>query len=546
VGKGYIRNITILLLLFVAYFSTARFGLELNAVSHFATLVWAPTGIAIAAIFLFGFRFWPAITLAAFAVNLVIGARPAVALGIAIGNTLEALLAAYLLKRVIKFDPKMERVKDVFGLILLAAVLSTMVSASIGVTSLFLGHVIASGSFGSTWIAWWVGDLLGAAVVAPLILVWSQHLRPWPSLRQMGEVSAYVLGLLVLSVLIFRVLPLAGIQPFTFLYVVFPVMIWAALRFGQFGSVTATFVVSAASIWGTVTSSNASEIGLSHNLLILQSFMVVAAVTFMIMAAVVAEREKSQKQKQFLAHRAEFLAQQRNRLVALNKAKDEFIALASHQLRTPATIVKMYTGMLRSNYSDELSDDQKELLEIAYQSNEQQLHLVDAMLRVARLDTGKIVLKKENVELAGLIDDILVSFNGSFAARKQSVHFKRPNQAFVTNVDKEKVRMVLENIIDNASKYTPEGKHIDIRLKRRVDGMAVAVQDNGIGIVKKDLRKLFKKFSRIDNPLSTTVNGTGLGLYWANKIVALHKGTIEVISTPDKGSTFTVVLPRDS
>jgi signal transduction histidine kinase len=119
-------------------------------------------------------------------------------------------------------------------------------------------------------------------------------------------------------------------------------------------------------------------------------------------------------------------------------------------------------------------------------------------------------------------------------------------QQYVTHADKEKVRKVLETIIDNASKYSPAGKKIDIRIKRREHSLAVAVQDNGIGIVKKDIKKLYKKFSRIENPLSTSVNGTGLGLYWAKKVVDLHHGSIEVVSTPNKGSTFTLILPDGS
>jgi signal transduction histidine kinase len=545
VGVKYSRYLIGVAVLFFAYFLTARFGLTLNAVSHFATLVWAPTGIALAALLLLGYRFWPAITLAAFLVNFTSGATPVVAFGISIGNTLEALLGAYLLKRVIHFDSKMERVRDVLGLFLLAAVLSTTVSATVGVSSLWLGHTISMAAYGATWMAWWVGDMLGAAVVAPFLLVWSRHLRFTVRLRRIIEISAYVLSLVAISALIFRGLPSLGIQPYTFIYAVFPLMIWVALRFGQVGSVTTTLVVSGAAVWGTVTSSHTSA-GLSHRLLILQTFMGITAATFMIMAAVVAERERTQRQEELLAQKAEFLTQQRARLLALNKAKDEFISLASHQLRTPATIVKVYTGMLLGNYSEELTDDQKNLLKTAYDNNEQQLALVDSMLRVARLDTGKIVLKKEKVDLAQLVEEVIGSYNGNFAARQQTVRFQHGKQQYVTHADKEKVRKVLETIIDNASKYSPAGKKIDIRIKRREHSLAVAVQDNGIGIVKKDIKKLYKKFSRIENPLSTSVNGTGLGLYWAKKVVDLHHGSIEVVSTPNKGSTFTLILPDGS
>lgn len=103
--------------------------------------------------------------------------------------------------------------------------------------------------------------------------------------------------------------------------------------------------------------------------------------------------------------------------------------------------------------------------------------------------------------------------------------------------------MVLENILDNASKYSPPGKKLEVKLSKSKKSLAISVKDNGVGIIKQDRHKLFNKFSRSDNPLSITVGGTGLGLYWAKKIVDLHSGSIIVKSKPNHGSTFTITLP---
>ncbi len=466
-----------------------------------------------------------------------------VALGIGAGNTLEPLAGAYLLKRVIHFDSRMERVRDIFGLVLLAAVFSTMISASIGVTSLWLGSTIPTAAVGGTWSAWWVGDVLGAIVVAPLIMVWSQHLRSAWRPKHLFEASVYLLALAGLCLAIFHGEPALGIKPYIFIYATFPILIWVALRFGQVGSVTAIFVASAA-IGGTFTGVHLTGALLSRRLLHLQIFVGITAVTFMTLAAAVAERERSQRERQRLVLRAESLASQRARLVALNQAKDEFIALASHQLRTPATAVKVYIGMLQENYAGKLSRAQKDLLETAYGHNERQLALINALLGVAKLDAGGIVLKKEKVDLELLINEIVDAHTGNVAARRQTIHFEQRGRALVANVDKEKIRMALENIIDNASKYSPSGEAINIRLRKSKDQIAIAVQDSGVGILKKDLHKLFKKFSRVDNPLSTAVDGTGLGLYLARKIVAMHQGSIKVTSRPAKGTTFTVTLPN--
>jgi integral membrane sensor domain MASE1 len=224
-----VRYLVKVTLLFATYFITARIGLSLDAVSGFAALVWPPTGIALAAIFILGYRYWPGIMLAAFLVNVVTGAPPLVALGIGVGNTLEALLGAYLLTRFIRFQSSLERIRDVLGLIFLAALGSTLVSATIGVSSLLFGGVISQAAYAHTWIAWWVGDMLGVLVVTPFILVWSGH-RPAFDRKRFFEallLSAVVVGM---SSVAFQGFPLAGIKPFTFVYVIFPILIWIALR----------------------------------------------------------------------------------------------------------------------------------------------------------------------------------------------------------------------------------------------------------------------------------------------------------------------------
>jgi len=158
-------------LLCVLYFATARFGLSLDAVNGFAAAVWPPTGIALMALVVGGYCLWPGIALGALLVNLSAGAPVLVACGMALGNTLEALLGAVLLKRVVGFRLSLDRLQDVVGLVVLTA-LSTLVSATIGVTSGWLGGVIAAAAFEKAWRTWWLGDVLGDLVVAPLFFVW--------------------------------------------------------------------------------------------------------------------------------------------------------------------------------------------------------------------------------------------------------------------------------------------------------------------------------------------------------------------------------------
>lgn len=239
------------------------------------------------------------------------------------------------------------------------------------------------------------------------------------------------------------------------------------------------------------------------------------------------------------------LKAQRQQLVELNHSKDEFISVASHQLRTPATGVKQYIGMLLQGYCGKLTRDQRAFLEVAYESNERELQIIDNLLKVAQVDAGKVVLAKANVNITALVSRVLQDQASTFETRQQRVEFIRPKRAVTAMVDSHHLSMVLENVIDNASKYSPTHKTITIRLTKDQKRVRIAVEDEGVGIAEEDIQRLFQKFSRIDNPLSTQVGGTGIGLYWAKRIIDLHGGTIDVLSKADHGSIFAITIPLD-
>lgn len=242
--------------------------------------------------------------------------------------------------------------------------------------------------------------------------------------------------------------------------------------------------------------------------------------------------------------RKEAEAQRIQHLIELNQAKDEFISVASHQLRTPATGVKQYIGMLLEGMIGELSDAQKDVLSKAYESNERQLKIVSDLLKVARIDAGKVILRETETDLNQLMADVVREEAEITKERKQHVAFAPASEPAIAWVDRDTIRMVLENLIDNASKYSDEGTTIHAVVTTKKDSVTIKITDKGVGIEDKDLGKLFEKFSRIHNPLSTQAGGSGLGLYWAKKIVDLHNGTIEVQSKPDKGTTFLINLPK--
>ena len=277
------------------YYVTARLGLLLDAVSGFATTVWPPTGISLVVLTLFGHRMWPGAALGALLVNLTAGAPLPTACGMALGNTLEAVLGAWLLRRFAGGRGCLERVQGVVGFVVLVAGLSTTVSATIGVTSGWLGGVIPGSVAGRAWLTWWLGDAMGDLILAPLLLTWLERPRIRLSLRRSAEAGALLVTLVAVSLAAFDPAPAALHDHFPRPYVLFPFLIWAALRFAQHGSVTATFVVTTVAIWRMAAGLAVLASGaVNQRLLLLQAFMSIVAVTMMVLAAEISGRKRAQ------------------------------------------------------------------------------------------------------------------------------------------------------------------------------------------------------------------------------------------------------------
>lgn len=237
------------------------------------------------------------------------------------------------------------------------------------------------------------------------------------------------------------------------------------------------------------------------------------------------------------------LIRQRTQLMELNTAKDEFISLASHQLRTPATGVKQYINMVLDGYAGDITDKVRTFLAKANESNERQLAVINDLLRVAQVDAGKVVLRKEEINVGELITSVISEQGSKFSKRNQTIRFDKPAKNLTATADATKLRMVIENILDNAGKYSQPGSNITVRLRYSRGFIKIAIIDEGVGIAQKDVAKVFQKFLRLDNPMSTEVGGTGLGLYWVQKIIDLHGGCVDVTSRIGKGTAFVISLP---
>jgi diguanylate cyclase (GGDEF)-like protein/PAS domain S-box-containing protein len=277
------------------YFIAGKLGLTVALVNPSATAVWPPTGIALTAFLVLGYRVWPAIFLGAFLVNFTTAGTIATSIGIAMGNTLEGVVGAFLVNRYANGCAAFDRAKDVFRFAFLAALVSTTVSATIGVTTLILGGFADRAHYQPIWVTWWLGDAAGALVVAPLFLLWSLKPRfPWRwDRRKILEGGILLLSLVIAATAVFLLpSPFAG-KNYPLEFVCLPFLVWVAFRFRQRKAALAIAILSGIAIWGTLRGLGPfRRETVNESLLLLQTFMCTIAVTTMALAAVVAERKR--------------------------------------------------------------------------------------------------------------------------------------------------------------------------------------------------------------------------------------------------------------
>ena len=277
------------------YAAAAIGGLSDAAVGKTVTLIWAPSGIALAALLLLGRRMAPCVALGAFVANAWTGVPLEVAAGIALGNTLEALAGAWLLTRFAAFSSSLERRHDVIALIALSAVGSTMLSAFIGMFTLQASGLMTAEGWTGAWVKWWLGDMMGVLVVSPALLVWCANKAPAMSASRALEAVLLGAALITASYLIFDAPEMAGRGYYPAALAVFPFVIWGALRFGQRGASLLTLTVSALAVLGTRQGTGPFVVDAPVDSLVRWcTFAIIVAVTGLLLAASVAEQRRSQ------------------------------------------------------------------------------------------------------------------------------------------------------------------------------------------------------------------------------------------------------------
>lgn len=343
------------------YVVSARLGLAYSVVGNTVTLVWPPSGIALVALLLFGYRLAPGIFLGAWIANISTGLPIEQSALIALGNVGEALAGTFLLRRFSDFRTNLSRRRDIFCLFFLAACAATSISATVGALVLVWGRVVDFSGYFTVWITWWLGDMMGILVIAPALLVFIEH--PWriPPPWRIIEGALLLLSVSVVSYYVFGIPELAGHAYYPAALAIFPFLIWGALRFDHWGAVSVTLLVSVMAIWGTSTGTGPFAVESTIDSLIgWCAFANIVAITGLLLAALRAEQRRDQvalrianeELEQRVASRTSELASAYSRLA---KAMTERCRLEADLIRVSETQQKLIGQELHDGLGQHLT-----------------------------------------------------------------------------------------------------------------------------------------------------------------------------------------------
>ncbi len=493
-----LKDLGVGILIALVYFISAKIGLQFAFFDPSATPVWPPTGIAIAALILFGYRFWPAVFIGAFFANADISS-PISALGIGIGNVLEAFFGAYLTNKFANGKQAFDTTFGILKFVFFVAILSTTISASIGVSSLLLTGSTNASTALDVWLTWWLGDAVGALLITPLIiLLWKKERKL--SMKEIGEFIVLIAVLLLFGSVVFGGLLPGDANNFPLQFIILPILIWVAFRFRQKETAIVSVILASVTLVGTLNQYGPFAIGSKNiSLLLAQGYVGIFGTTSLVIAALVAQLRKAQQSALHSLQEKETLLKEIHHRVKNNmQIIQSLLSLQSQKLRSKKMLAPF-------------KESQRRIRSMA---------LVHQNL----YESEKISEVRFDQYMKNLVEMLFESFG----TNKKKIEVSIKSLVTMDMDSAVACGLIINELITNSLKYAfPKGEgKINIKCFSRGKNMILIVEDNGVGMPSKfDWQNSQSLGLRLVRMLSDQLHGS----------VSLHR---------NKGTRFTITFPK--
>jgi len=495
-----------------------------------ATLLWLPAGVALAALLLCGYRVVPAIFAGSLLENIEVGHAIMVSTAIAFGHSLPLLLCVWVMRRFFDFNNDIKRLKDVLVIICFPVLLGSALNAAIGITSIRLAGFQAGVPLSALWRHWWLGNINGALFVTPVLLVFLNRKLSFPAAFWRESVPLMI-GLAVLCTAIFGPLPPEEVAG---RFLIFPLVILAAYRFGQYGATFTLLITVMTATWWLMKDTGIPGVD-AENLPLQQIFMATLAMTGLFLGAAISERQSLEQQ----------LRQYTMALERSNQELDDFTYIVSHDLKEPLRGLKSFSQFLLEDYEDKLDEAGKNKLHVISGLAGRLDTLLDTLLYYSRLGRAEMAISETSLE--ELVRNVIAMLSISLKEKNTTVeiHGKLP----VIRCNRVRIQEVFQNLISNAIKYNDRAENkIEVGFvtdhPSKPGETVFYVRDHGIGIQEKYLKTIFNIFRRL-HAKDAYGGGTGSGLAIVRKIITQHGGEVWAESKGEgRGTTFFFTIPQ--
>ncbi len=519
--------------LFVSYLAAVYLA---HLVAPESNLILPGMAIAITALFFAGIELWPVLLSATLVASFVSGASPLTLLVLPAGETLQAVLGAYLLRRA-EIDPLFRKFRDIFFLfiiVLAVAVITPTLESLTHVLSAAMNHTVASIP---SWSYHYTASVFALIILTPFLLRWfakPRFSRTWIEAMETGGVF---LLLLVTDYLLF-IVGVTNVGSIPLVYFLLVPLFWIALRLRPRFVTLSLVITSGFALAALITGPTVPLDVYNEQLFQLEIFMIILAVMFYVVVSLEEDRRlHSNLMQSQLATLENAIA----RVTSESQTKNDFIAVLAHELRNPLAPIMSSIEFLQ--LKSDRDKEEAEMLAMMEDRMQTVRRLLDDLLDISRISEGKFTLRKETIDVESVARRAALSSSHHFKNRHQSFIFKGPKSPLLVEGDAVRLEQVICNLLTNASKYSDSGDQISLTIVRRDDQAIITVLDNGIGIDPKLLDHVFTPFHQLDLG-DRSRKGLGIGLALVRSFVEMHDGHVSATSKGrGHGSQFTVIIP---